>query len=512
MKKTLSLLLALMMLALPVMGLADDDFVSEALEDGRAVNAVLTFRAGNITGDATMDGVVQDVLNALKLNVSFQGGENPQGGLVVSLSDKDIITLSAAQAQDAVYLLCNMLGEKAVMVKPEDVEPLIKRFIDTFELLGALSSYEASELKAQLTEAFAQGMNAGASAAVQMDEIPEPDMSALIAFVEGKVKEEAVTMQPRNSDPAAKKVVVTLTGEDLVQIVKLSLDAVRGNAQLMEVLNANVSVEEGMTIEELFAQAESEMAALPEMIKEPVVLEMYLDDEDEPVYATAAIVVSEEGSGSVSTGSVSTGKIGASGSSQNGGENAAEASVAVDMNYARLTMNDVETHAANMIMKAEGETVSLSLNVIDDEDKDEIRLDMGDGVNQIGVYVTHAENEEGDTETAATDVNFVLNDSEMSMNLTLKVNEKVQESGKDANAHYDIALLLDQTELFGLTVDAATADPEASIATENAIRLAELSDEDFMTWLMDTVNGLQLWAVTAVQALPASVLMLMMGQ
>lgn len=511
MKKILSLLLALMMLALPAMGLADDDFVSEALEDGRAVNAVLTFRAGDITGDATMDGLVQDVLKALKMSVSFQGGENPQGGLVVSLSDKDIITLSAAQAQDALYLLCNLLGEKAVMATAEDAEPLIKRFIDTFEQLGAISSYEASELKAQLTEAFAQGMSAGASAAVKMDEIPDPDMTALIAFMKGKAKEEAVTMQPRNSDPAAKKVVVTLTGEDLVQIMKLTLDSVRSNAQLMEMLNANVSVEEGMTIEELFAQAESEMAVLPELIKEPVVLELYLDDEDEPVYATVTIVASEGGS-SASSGAVSTGKIGASGSSQNDGGNAAEAAVTVDMNYARLTMNDVENHAANMIVKADGETVTMSLNVIDDEDEAEIRLDMGDGVTQIGVYVTHAENEEGDTETAATDVNFVLSDPDMSMNLTVKVNEKVQEIGKDANAHYDIALLLDQTELFGLTVDAATADPEASIATENALRLAQISDADFQSWLMDVANGLQPWLITVVQALPASVLMLMMGQ
>ena len=92
------------------------------------------------------------------------------------------------------------------------------------------------------------------------------------------------------------------------------------------------------------------------------------------------------------------------------------------------------------------------------------------------------------------------------------MNEKVQEIGKDANAHYDIALLLDQTELFGLTVDAATADPEASIATENALRLAQISDADFQSWLMDVANGLQPWLITVVQALPASVLMLMMGQ
>ena len=51
-----------------------------------------------------------------------------------------------------------------------------------------------------------------------------------------------------------------------------------------------------------------------------------------------------------------------------------------------------------------------------------------------------------------------------------------------------------------------------AIATENSLRLAEISDADFQSWLMDVANGLQPWAITVVQALPASVLMLMMGQ
>lgn len=507
MKKILSLLLAVMMLAMPVLALADDGFVSEALEDGRAVNAVVTFRAGDITGDENVDTIVKDVLDALKLNVSWQGGENAQAGAVVVLSDKEIITLDAAAAEDAFYLLCNLLGEQTVMVKAEDVEPLVNRFIDLFAGMGALSSYEAAEIKAQLAEAFAQGVSTGAGAAVQMEEIPEPDLSALIAFMADKVKEEPVTMQPRNSDPAAKKVVVTLTGEDLVQIVKLTFDAVRADAQLMEMINASVEMEEGMTVEELFAQVESELAALPEMFSEPLVLDMYLDDEDELVYAAATVVASEGSSGS--NGAVTMGKIGSSGVSQSSSESAA--SVKVDVNYARLTMNDVETHAANVIMKAEDEMVSLSVNVIDGEDNEEIRVDIGDGVNQIGVYVTHSENEEGDAETAATDVNLVLTDPEMSMNLTLKVNEKVQENGDDANAWYDIAVLLDETELFGMTVEASTADAEASIVSESAIRLAAISDEDFEAWVNGVVNGLQGWLMSAVQALPASVLMLMMG-
>jgi len=220
------------------------------------------------------------------------------------------------------------------------------------------------------------------------------------------------------------------------------------------------------------------------------------------------LLISEGGSGS--DGTVSAGKIGSSGVSKSSSTSDA-AAVKVDVNYARLTMGDTETHAANMIMNVEDETVSVSVNVIDGEDKEEIRLDMGDGVNQIGLYVTHSENEEGDAETAATDVNFVLADPDMSMNLTLKLNEKVQEKGENANAWYDVALLLDETELFGLTVEVSAAEAEASIVTDDAIRLATISDEDFQAWFVNVVNGLQSWLMTAAEALPASVLMLLMG-
>lgn len=512
MKKMLSLVLALMMLAVPSLGLASGGYINEAVEAGRSAQATVTFRAGDITGDASVDGIVKDVLAALELDVSFQAGENPQGGLAVNLSGKEIITLDAAAAEDAFYLLCNLLGEDAVMVKPEDAEPLINRFIDLFALMGAISSNEAEAMKVQLAEAFAQGFEAGSAAAMQTADLSEIDLSDVVgiltAFAQEHMAEAELTAQPRNSDPAAKKVQVTFNGEDMAALWAQVIDAVRANAQLMELINANVQIEGGMTAEEALEQVKAELTALPKIIKDDVVLDVYLDEKDEPVCVTATMVAAEPQSGS--SGATVTGKIGGSGSTQ---ESAAAAeTITVDMNYARLTLNDAVTHAANVIAKEAEETVTLSVNVIDGEGSDEIRLDMGDGETAFGVYVTNTETLEENARTAATAVNFVITDPEMSMDLTFKVDEKSQKSGTDATAQYDISLCLGEQELFGMTVEAATAEPEASIAAENAIRLAEISDEDFQAWFVNVVNGLQNWAMTAVQALPASVLMLMMGQ
>lgn len=511
MKKIVSLILAMLMLALPAMGLASGNDIYEAMEAGRGVQATVSFRAGDITGDQSVDSIIKDVLDALKLSLSWQTGENAQAGAVVSLSGKEILTFDAAAAEDAFYLLCNLLGEEAVMVKPEDMEPLMNRFIDLFAQMGALSSAEVKEMKTLLAEAFAQGFAAGSSAAMQAAELPEIDMSEVAdivtAFVEARTVEADVTAQPRNSDPAAKRVQVTFTGEDMVSLWTQIIDEMLANAQLMEMINANVEIEGGMTAEEALEQVKSELSVIPEMIRDDIVLDMYLDEKDEPVYATTSIAAAEPQS--ASSGATVTGKIGGSGSSQGSG---VAATVTMDMNYARLTLNDAVTHAVNVIAKDAQDTVALSVNVIDGEGRDEIRLDMGDAETSFAVNITKDEAVEENAKTGTIAVNFVISDPEMSLDLNVKVDEKSQKNGVDATAQYDISVSLGAQELFGMTVDVATGEPEAAMATENAIRLAEISEEDFQAWFADVAGGLQGWAVTVVQALPASVLMLLMGQ
>ena len=408
-----------------------------------------------------------------------------------------------------LYLLCNLLGEKAVMVRPEDAQPLLNRFIELFAQMGALSSAEVEELKAQMAEAFAQGFAAGSSAAAHAADIDMSGIvSAVAAFVKERMAEVELTAQPRNSDPAVRKVQVTFTGDDVVSLWTLVIDQIRANAKLMETINANVEIEGGMTAEEALEQVKAELAAIPEVIRDDIVLEMYLDEQGEPVYATATIVGTVQQS--TSSGATVTGKIGGSGSSQETG--AAAETVTMDMNYARLTLNDAVTHTANVIAKDAADTMTMTVNVIDGDGHNEVRVDMGDGETSFAVNVTNDRVVAENAETGATVVNFVITDPEMSLDLNLKVDQKSQKSGADATAQYDVSLCLGEQELVGMTVNAKTGAPAGAADVSNAIRLAEVSDEDFQAWFVDVANGLQGWAVTVVQALPASVLMLLMGQ
>jgi len=321
--------------------------------------------------------------------------------------------------------------------------------------------------------------------------------------VESKMVEEAVTMQPRNSDPAARKITITMNGEDLVQVWQLIFDAIRSNEELMEMMRANVTMEDGMTIEQAFDEAMEEMQELKEVIREPVPLTIYLDEKDEPVYATLVMNVADE---DASAGATATGAIGASGTVQQG---VVTYESSLDMNYARLTLNDKVTHAVNAIVKDEEDTVSLSVNVIDGEGNEEVRVDMGDGETNFGVYVTRSAQTEETQKASEVDVNFVITDSEMSLNLGAKVEEKAEKNGVDAQAAYRFSLSLDEKELVFMNVALTTGEPKAAPAIDNAIRLATVSDEDFQAWFVNVINGLQGWAFNAVQALPVSVLMLL---
>ncbi len=504
MKKILSLMLSLLLLALPALGYASGDYITEALDNGRRAQVTVTFGvAEDLTGDETVDTVIRDVLEAIELRGAIQKGEGAQFSGALNLSDTDVLTLEAGRTGEAYYVLSNLLGERAIELHPEDAHPLMNRFVDFFAQMGLYSESEAEALKELLPEAFAQGFAAGAATAAQMENIPEPDMSALIAFVESKMVEEEVTMQPRHSDPAARKVVITMNGEDMAQVWQLIFDAIRTNAELMEMLRANITIEGGMTIEAAFDEAMEEMQELKELFPEPVPLEIYLDEKDEPVYATLTMTVAEE---SAPTGATATGKIGASGSTQEG---VVTYEVSLEMNYARLTLNDQVTHAVNAIIKDEADTVNLSVNVIDGMDSEEVRVDMGDGETNFGVYVTHSAQTEEASMASDVKMNLVVTDPELSLNMGVKIQEKAQKNGVDAQAESRLALCLEEKELFTMNVQLTTGEPEAAFAPEDAIRLATVSDEDFQAWFVDLVNGLEAWLFSAAQALPASVLMLL---
>lgn len=63
---------------------------------------------------------------------------------------------------------------------------------------------------------------------------------------------------------------------------------------------------------------------------------------------------------------------------------------------------------------------------------------------------------------------------------------------------------------FGMKMTEETADPQPSIMTGNVVRPVELNEADFSNWFSGVMNAFELWMAEAIQALPESVLMMIL--
>ena len=184
MKKLLSLILAMMMFAVPclaegVIGGADgptalfvsedmitaDAILNDAIAAGRRVtmNVTVPEITGVNTGDPAVDTAIVDFVKALGLRVEAQGDEYDMG---LSLTGKDVLTLGWAVNGEDAYIKSNLIGGTIVLSLAE-VEPIISRLLDMMVLMEAMTEEEAAEIKAQLPAmietykaAFEQGMDA----------------------------------------------------------------------------------------------------------------------------------------------------------------------------------------------------------------------------------------------------------------------------------------------------------------------------------------------------------------
>lgn len=263
MEKLLSLLLAAMLLILPaasfaetdlgVIGGADgpteivlsaDSLTAEALAAGRRVTTNMTFTefTGLETGDAMTDAAIADLFAALGLVVAQQGDEVE---MAVQFSGQDALTLGFAEVGEDLYLKSNLIGG-TVVVKAQELEPLVNRLIDMLVLMEGITEEDAASLREEVSsmmDAYASAFESGMNSALTEEDLENLNMTAieqLVSFAQSKAEPVTEIVVPRMCDPAVSGEKAVLTNEDMAAACKYLYQFLLDNPKLLNYLGSSM--------------------------------------------------------------------------------------------------------------------------------------------------------------------------------------------------------------------------------------------------------------------------------
>ena len=582
MKKLLSLILALMLLTLPAIAMAEDSVgliggadgptqivvanstvkprFANAIEAGRRVNQTITLTelTGVETGDAMTDAAIADLVKALGFNFSAQGDE---AMLTMSLSDKEVANFGHALSGENVYLSSNMLGG-TVVVGLTEIEGLANRILDAMVTMGAIGEEEAAMLRESLT-AFKSELDAAMQEEkledLAIDAMDFSALEAILPMLMGKITQAENIIVPRMCDPAVSGLQLVLTNENIHAVLKQSFQFMLDNPMLLESLAESTgapteaqleaqwetagqlymtfgiyeSKEAFMasqeTVESNLREGMNELASV-KILGGDVVVNVYLDEQDQPVYITGTMPILTEDTLTANPETMIT--------------------TTVNLTYTRQTVPQGVAHVCNISVEdvtvtidalvGEGSTV---VNVTAAEPECEpaklFELSIKEAASEINPGVTCIDVDAvlydgADTAAAAVsyDGEYEYTDAReyCKGKLVLTAYEEVYTDAAEWHTfEHDIVLDFSTDTVFSgvdyttdasFTVEAGgvrfgmklveeTTDPQPSIMTGNVVRPAELNDADFSNWFTGVINAFNAWLAGALQSLPESVLMLM---
>lgn len=397
MKKLLSLVLALVMLALPGLSVAEDTLgiiggadgptslfvggeISQSLSDkalaaGRRVNQAFTITefSGLETGDPMTDAALMDLFKALGLRTARQGDEFE---MALTLSGKDALDVGMAVNGEDIYVKSDLLGG-TVVINENEVEPLMDRILTMMVLMETMTEEDAELLREQFA-AMQESLTA-----VEEQPVEEPALlletlnfsalEAMMADIRAKVVPLETIIVPRMCDPAVAGVQGVLTNEDMIGITKALCQFLLDNPALMDYIGAMFgypteeqiaaewetagqlymtfgiykSEEEFRAAQPTFASAVREVMAeadAQKIIDGDYVVTLYADEAGVPVYGTLTLPLYIAGETLVE------------------GEAAPGETMTVSMTYTRQTVAQGVAHVCNIDVDGTGVTIDALVN------------------------------------------------------------------------------------------------------------------------------------------------------
>ncbi|MBP3636965.1 MAG: hypothetical protein J6K13_05350 [Clostridia bacterium] len=504
MKKFTAMLLALLMLALPVMGMAasPSEMVDTAVANGAPLNTAIRFEAGVIPGlDEEIAVIVSDLINAISMTTDQQGGDAPQFDFALQLTGTDVLTLSGAAKGDDIYVKSNLLGEDVMAANGDEAKIIFERLLDMGAEAGMFTANDVAEIKQVIEQAAAQ-VNVPA-VELDVDDLDPAKVIEVVLKLAEKAQTGEVTAQPKNCDPAASMITITLTGDDIADVydaifdmMKNSESFMQGFASTFESMNAQMDGEP-ITAAEFMEKAPAAVREAMGMIQGDVPVVIYLDEEGMPVCGSIAMTMKGEN------------------------ENGETETIAMDMHYDRLTVNDAVNHGFTVKAEdAKNEGVAMGLYIQDSEKLLNVQFNadsLNNGTAQPVIAVNvKQEKEYGETKSEEdTDIAITVVDSDSGeeVGFVIEVDmeaEILAEGVVKAESEMDIALKGMEEELITIKVDQVTGAAAESIAVADAVRPGQMTDEEFAAMVNGLGDNLMNVLIQAMQCLPASTLELMM--
>lgn len=492
MKKFTAVLLALLMMALPVLGMAASpaEMIEGAAAAGQPIHTAVTFDSGTIPGlDAETAAMVNDLIDALGFTTDTQ--EN-QTNFAMQLSGTDVLTLAWATEGEDTYINSNLLGGTIAFNATEGdviIDHLLKMAVDA----DMLTESDVAEVK-QLIEQLKTEMNTQVEA-IDLENI---DMTALLSVVEElmqKVTTGEVTQQPKNSDPAASVITMKLTGEDITKVYKVIFDVMKNVPQFTQALeSASLTMDgEKVTADEMIAKLPELADQIGAMVQGEIPVEIYLDEAGEPVYGIMSMTMKAE-----------------------------DETITMDMDFARRTVNEGVTYAVTIRAEdANDEGVSITADVLETEALTTANVGIAsieNGVSEPVITVSVLLNKNyGETKSEENMiVDVVVTDSDSGEEISFKIDmdseaEVLADGGVQYEAEMDLYILGMEEELFTIEVEQLSGKAVDSIVTADAVRPGTMTEDEVAQYVNnDVMNALMNALMGLVQNLPASVLSLVM--
>lgn len=572
MKKLLSLVLALMMFAVPCLAeseiggadgvtcmfvgeetISGESIVADAIAAGRRVTMTFSIPevSGIETGSPEVDAAVVDFLKSLGMRVVMQGDEYDMG---LTLSQKDVLTLGWVVNGNDLYVKSNLIGGTIVFSAPE-IEPIINRLLDMFVTMEAMTAEEAEEIKTQLPvmlEQVKMAFEQSANASLTPEDLLAMDYSAfdpVIGAILADIEEVTDITVPRMCDQATHGIRLSMDEEEFKNILRACIQFIKDNPKLLNMIAA----EGGYVTEEArqaewaanghlyqqfgFYESEEEyyaanptcLEAMDQWLAElnetqllggDFVTTIYLNDAEEVVYLTSVLPMYTE------TDSVFE-------SDEANGE-----TEILNVVYSRQTVAQGVSHVVNIDVDGEGVTIDLlaqenagTVRMIRSEDqetgvtinwKNDNGAIKGDFTtnDEIGVAGTFAWSHVADENQFKTEIAFEMysvesyleaNHDETGHALSLTYLCDYARNGVDFSGKEVVTFAFDQVKTV-FDIDIGTSDPTDSIMSGSVIRPAELDDAAFANWFASAYNAVNSWMGNAIMALPESVLMVILSQ
>lgn len=524
MKKMLSMLMALLLMAAPLSGLADTlmnapDYGTLAIEAGRRVSATITLSdvATDFTGEPAVDQVIADVLGALVITCYQQGDEiyyaigmKQESGVVA-----DLLTMGVAVAGEDAYILSNLIGG-TIVIGADEVVPVLERLIDMFVMLGFIEEEQAKQIKAELPaiwEVVCDEFAASMESALTPEDLADMDFSALMGIVEtvaGKMSAGDVEPLARNCDPAVSMITLTLTPEEMNSILAAGVRFIKDNPKFAD------AIAKDMDFDNVYAAEFSGVSGEPmdfygwldtlieglnteQVFAEDTIVRIWLGEDGMPVAMDCKVCPMNE-----------------------------EKAVEVSLTYGRLTLNDGVAHTGmlsfpggdvtvdvlvkgddftvNVAVAEEGETrVAMTLDWNDRSAENLLAADiiMDLTVTEADVSVNgyyYAGDERSD---------YTQTTEDATVNVRIGMTTDAVLDGVDFTETSKITIAVNGKHYLSINSVGGTSMAGDSIMTGDVVRPAELSDSEFANWFVSAYSALFSGMQNMIYCMPASLINLM---